>query len=279
MVGMLLGVAFGVIASIDATIFGTGILALGIVGWIDDKRGLHPAIRLATHFTVALWTLIMFQGLTLVRDSRATPVMGVLVYVACAVAIVWSINLFNFMDGIDGLAGSQAGLIFGVVSALLFHLGDESLGILSAVIATSCGGFLAWNWPPAKIFMGDVGSGAIGYLVAGVAIASSNHHSVPLLAFAVLYGLFIVDATITLARRIGRGHQAIEAHREHTYQRLSVVWGRHSRVTLAASVVTLFLAALCVVGTSIPRLLVPTFVIAYSALLLLVVISERIAPM
>jgi len=278
-VGMLLGVAFGTIAEADALILGVGMIALGLVGWIDDLRGLRASIRLAVQFLVAVWTLAALNGIPMLRNpSTAIWIVGV-GYVLCAIAIVWSINLFNFMDGIDGLAGSQATIIFGVAAILLFYRGDKSLAALSAVVATSSVGFLVWNWPPAKIFMGDVGSGALGYLIVGLAITSENHGALQLSAFGLLYGVFIVDATVTLIRRLARGHGAIDAHKEHAYQRLTSAWGGHRRFTLAAAAVTLYLALLCTAGTLNPRLMPTLFIAGYVSLLSLLATVERIAPM
>src|SRR5207302_1954938 len=103
------------------------------------------------------------------RAGAATIPLGVAGYGLAVLGIVWSINLFNFMDGIDGLAGSQATLIFGSAAALLLARGDRSLAALALVLSAATLGFLPWNWPPARIFMGDVGSGALGYLIAGLA--------------------------------------------------------------------------------------------------------------
>ena len=119
----------------------------------------------------------------------------------------------------------------------------------------------------------------IGYLVAALAIASENHGSVPLMAFAIMSGLFITDATITLLRRVGRGERPTVAHRDHAYQRLTRAWGSHRAVTARAAIVTLILASLAGTGTMTPRLMLPSFVVAYLFLTGLYVVAERRAPM
>ena len=196
-----------------------------------------------------------------------------------AIGIVWSINLFNFMDGIDGLAGSQSVLIFATGAMLLGGRGNYSLGAISAILAAASAGFLPWNWPAAKIFLGDVGSGAIGYAIAFIAIASENASSVPLVVFAIVGGLFVLDATVTLTRRFVRGSRLADAHRDHAYQRLARRWGTHRSVTIAAAGVTLALAALSTAGMIYPRLLLPSLVLGGALLLALLIALERHAPM
>jgi Fuc2NAc and GlcNAc transferase len=232
-----------------------GMAALGIIGWLDDTRSLPARYRLVAHFGIAIVAMVLLGGLPSVRLGDHTISLGAFGRVVGAIGIVWSINLFNFMDGIDGIAGAEATLVLGIGSALSFWSGDVVLGVLAAIIAAASAGFLVWNWPPAKIFMGDVGSGSIGYALAVVAVASENRGAVPIIAFAMLGGVFIVDATVTLIRRFRRGHQLSEAHRDHAYQRLTRAWGRHAPVTIATAVLTGLLGALATVGTMHPKLM------------------------
>jgi Fuc2NAc and GlcNAc transferase len=276
---MAIAVALKLTRTSDALTLGSGMLVVGAVGWRDDTRGLRPAVRLTVHLAVAFWTVYMFHGLPVVRVGSTSLAVGAAGYLLGVLGIVWSINLFNFMDGIDGLAASQAVLIFGSGALLLFFRGDHSLGTVSACVAGSSAGFLVWNWPPAKIFLGDVGSGAIGYLVAALAIASENNRSVPLLAFAIISGLFVADATITLMRRVARGERPAEAHRDHAYQRLTRAWNSHRAVTAGAAVVTLVLAAFAAIGTIVPRFLLLSFCVACLILAALLLTVERRAPM
>jgi Fuc2NAc and GlcNAc transferase len=278
-VGIVLGVAFQVVLVRDALTLGIGMLALGIVGWVDDRGGLQARVRLAMHFGVALWTVYMFNGFPSVRTGTASLAIGVAGYVVGAVGIVWSINLFNFMDGIDGLAGSQAVLIFGVAAVLLFDARSASLASVAAVAAAATGGFLIWNWPPAKIFLGDAGSGSIGYLIAGIALASENRRAVPLLAFAIIGGVFIADATVTLLRRIARQDRLTEAHRDHAYQRLARAWRAHKPVTIAAAALTVLLGILGAHASLSPALLLPDLLVAYCLLAVVLFVIERRAPL
>jgi Fuc2NAc and GlcNAc transferase len=277
--GMIIGEVVGLIQAREALTLGFGMLLLGVVGWADDTRGLTPRVRLAIHLCIAFWTVHMLHGLPFVRVGDSSVALGIVGYVLGTLGIVWSINLFNFMDGIDGLAGSQAVLIFGTIAVLLGLRGDWSLATISAVLAASSAAFLVWNWPPAKIFLGDVGSGPLGYLIAGLALASENSQSVPLLAFAIIGGVLICDATVTLLRRFARGDPLTEAHRDHAYQRLTRAWGSHRSVTGWTAAVTLLLAFLGAAGSTDQRLLLPALLLSILLIAALLFAVERRAPM
>jgi Fuc2NAc and GlcNAc transferase len=263
----------------DAVTLGAGALTLGAVGWVDDHGGVSPRIRLATHFAVALGTLMSFRGLPELRVGTSVLSLGVVGWGLGVIGIVWSINLFNFMDGIDGLAASQTMLILGVAAALLVWSGEMSLGILTLIVAGSCAGFLVWNWPPAKIFLGDVGSGALGYLVSAAAVASENRGAVPLLVYSILGALFLGDATVTLLRRVVRGHRPADAHRDHVYQRMSRHWNSHRTVTLAAGGLTTLFAVLATIASRVPGLVVGCVILVYLVVGCAIIGSERLAPM
>jgi UDP-N-acetylmuramyl pentapeptide phosphotransferase/UDP-N-acetylglucosamine-1-phosphate transferase len=203
---------------------------LALVSWLDDLRGLSPGVRLLVQFAavaVGLWALppgAIFQGwLPPSLDMMA----GALVW-------VWFINLFNFMDGIDGIAGSEAAAIgIGILLVALFRLSTyeanqplaqyvsvaENLALaLTAITITAAAlGFLVWNWAPAKIFLGDVGSVTLGYLLGFLLLelARCGEWQVAL----ILPAYFLADASLTLLRRLLRGEKIWQAHREHFYQR------------------------------------------------------------
>jgi Fuc2NAc and GlcNAc transferase len=258
---------------------GSGMVILGAIGWLDDRQGVRPRIRLGVHILVAAATVYVFGGLADLRVGGRMIALGPFGAVLATIGIVWSINLFNFMDGLDGFAGSQALMIFGTAAGLFFYLGDVSLGILSAVFCAASAGFLFWNWPPARIFLGDVGSGPLGYLVGSLAVASEAKRSIPLLVFAIIGGVFVFDATVTLIRRLLRRRRLSEAHRDHAYQRLTRVFGTHRAVTLGSIAVTLCLSILAVVATLNSAFIPGALVL--SALLLggLMIATERRAPM
>ena len=192
-----------------------GAVLLMAVSWIDDVRGLPPTVRLAAQ--------IVAIGLVLRAGMPAGPVFQdwlppALDGIATALLWVWFINLFNFMDGIDGLAGSEAAAI-GLGLLLFASTGvgqDAGLAALGATIGAAAIGFLVWNWAPARIFLGDVGSVPLGYLLGFLLLDQAAHGRWMIALILPLY--FLADATITLSRRLLRGERVWQAHREHFYQ-------------------------------------------------------------
>ena len=193
-----------------------GAVLLAAVSWLDDLRGLPAAVRLAAQLVaigLAAWAgmppgLVFQSWLPGWLDGMATVLLW-----------VWFINLFNFMDGIDGLAGSEAAAI-GLGLMLFAGVGigrDPELLLLGATVAAAAIGFLVWNWAPARIFLGDVGSVPLGYLLGFLLLeqAARGHWKIAL----ILPLYFLADATITLLRRLLRGERVWQAHREHFYQR------------------------------------------------------------
>ncbi|MNN48801.1 putative undecaprenyl-phosphate N-acetylglucosaminyl 1-phosphate transferase [compost metagenome] len=150
------------------------------------------------------------------------------------------LNLYNFMDGIDGIASVEA-ICACLGACLLYWLaGFESLTILPLVLAMAVAGFLFWNFPPARIFMGDAGSGFLGIILAILSLQAAWASPKLLWVWLILLGVFIVDATFTLIRRLVRGDKVYEAHRSHAYQFASRQFGKHLPVTLAVAVINLF---------------------------------------
>ena len=228
-------------------LLGGGTL-IGIIGFLDDRKRLSARLRLTVHFIAALWGIAWLGGLPPVHLTSHAIWSGWTGYVLGALGIVWTLNLFNFMDGIDGLAACEATFV-SWSGALLAVVSGASVAVpaLALVFGAACCGFLLWNWPPARIFMGDAGSGYLGYVIAILAIAASGDSSVALVAWLILGGVFFVDATVTLARRILRGERAYEAHRTHAYQWLARRWASHRRVTaivIAVNMLWLFPCAL-----------------------------------
>lgn len=214
-----------------------GGAAVAAVGFVDDRRPVPARLRLTVHLAAAIWALLCLgapAALTLGSQSVSLGWMGVLLAV---LGIVWFLNLFNFMDGIDGIAASEA--IFIVCAGPLLMLPDGTAsGVLAVALplAASCCGFLLWNWPPAKIFMGDVGSGYLGYVIGVMVLALIRYNPNAAWVWLILGGVFFVDATVTLIRRAARGERVAEAHRSHAYQWLARRHGSHRAVTMAVTV-------------------------------------------
>jgi Fuc2NAc and GlcNAc transferase len=189
------------------------------------------------------------------------------------------INLYNFMDGIDGLAGGEAILVGLIAAAVSWNLGVLSLAAVALLTVSAAAGFLAWNWAPAKIFLGDAGSGFLGFVFAVMALASELAGRVPLILWLLLLGVFVFDATLTLARRVFHGDRWYEAHRLHAYQRAVEAGYSHQQVTITCLVLTGALGALAWIGTE-QGTWEPAVLVAGIVLLCLAYLSvERIRPM
>ena len=213
------------------------------IGWLDDRRGLPARVRRASHFAAAAWALWWLGGLPTLTVGLGTVDLGIGGSVLACVAIVWAINLTNFMDGIDGLASSEAATVSFTAAAMLAPV-NPGLAAAAAVTGGAALGFLAWNWQPARIFLGDVGSGFLGFVLATFGVASERSGAVPVAVWILLYMVFAVDGTFTLVRRAVRGERWYAAHRSHAYQRMLQAGWSHQAVTLLVVALNLMLAGL-----------------------------------
>ncbi|MBP2291894.1 MraY family glycosyltransferase [Azospirillum rugosum] len=221
-----------------------GAAALMAVSWMDDRRGLGPAPRFLAQIAAVAAGLtalpadgLVFQGLLPLWADRLVAAVGWL----------WFVNLFNFMDGIDGLAGSEAATI-GAGLALVGAVGglDPAYGLYGLAAAGAAMGFLVWNWHPAKLFMGDVGSVPLGFTLGWLllAVAASGLWAAALLVPAY----FLADATVTLLRRLVEGKKVWQAHREHFYQKATQRGRSHAQVVRLVLALNAALLTLAVVS-------------------------------
>ena len=252
---------------------------IAVVGWIDDHRDVPALVRFAVQFLSAGWAMYWLGGLSALSVGSTRLLLGPVGTVLGVVGIVWAINLYNFVDGIDGLAAGEA-ITTGVIGGLiLMVMGHEGLAMVSLLIAAASAGFLPLNWAPAKLFMGDVGSGMLGYLFAVLAIASENAGAIPLLIWVLLLGAFVFDATVTLCRRIAHGERWYHAHHSHAYQRMVQAGRSHAQVSSMILLINMILALLAILAWLRPTF----FLIAIGAGALLLSILylsvERIRPM
>lgn len=219
---------------------GAGLL-VAIIGFMDDHGHIAARWRLLAHFSAAVWLLFWLDGLPPLPMFGLNLDMGWVGHLLAIVTLVWLLNLYNFMDGIDGIAGIEAvsaTTIIGLLTVLAFD--HQGIAAIHMLMAASVFGFLIWNFPPAKIFMGDAGSGFLGLMLGGLALFSAQIAPQMLWAWLIMLGVFIVDATYTLLRRLQRGDKVYEAHRSHAYQYASRKYGRHLPVTIAVLVINLF---------------------------------------
>lgn len=233
-----LGWVRGALADAEALAYLGAGGGVAVLGFLDDHGHIAARWRLLGHFAAAGWALfwlglpaLSFLGLTI----ESAWVVGPLYLLA----LVWLLNLYNFMDGIDGIAGVEAITVCLGGALALVLVGHPDQALLCLLLAAAVGGFLAWNFPPAKIFMGDAGSGFLGLVLGLLALQSSQHEPRLTWVWLILLGVFVVDATVTLIRRLLRGEKVYEAHRSHAYQFASRRVGSHRPVTLTVLAINL----------------------------------------
>jgi Fuc2NAc and GlcNAc transferase len=213
---------------------------VAFIGFMDDHGHIAARWRLLGHFTAATWLLCWMGGLPSITIFGWQADLGVPGHLLAVVYLVWLLNLYNFMDGIDGIASVEA--ISVCLGACLLAWLEGSLQLIWAplLLAVCVSGFLFWNFPPAKIFMGDAGSGFLGIVLGGLSLQAAAVSADFLWGWLILFGVFIVDATYTLLRRLLRGDKVYEAHRSHAYQFASRRFGRHLPVTIAVAAINMF---------------------------------------
>lgn len=260
----------GGVTSEFAAAIGVGGLLIAGIGYLDDRHDLPARWRLLVHLLAAgwaLWWLGGFPPLPLPGGDLSLGWLGIPVGV---LYIVWLLNLYNFMDGIDGIAGVEAITVAGGAALLLWLAGDAGLAPLLVLLAAAVVGFLIWNWPPAKIFMGDVGSAYLGFVLAVFGLATGADGSLSLWVWLILLAAFITDATATLLRRLLRGERWYRAHRTHAYQHAARSLGSHRNVTLAIGAINvLWLLPLAGMAAMRPALGLWLAGVAYMTLIIL----------
>lgn len=198
-------------------------IVISLVSFFDDIYELSPKIRLLTQAFVATAGLVVIGGLENINLGVLTIENQIITNVFAFLLIIWFINLYNFLDGINGYAGSQA--VFLAISGFFLFGGSHFV-----VLAVCVLGFLVWNYNKAKIFMGDVGSTLLGYNIAIFTLYYTNIDSVNLWVWIILFSLFWFDATLTLIRRKLNGEQISQAHKKHAYQRLNQSGWSHFKI-------------------------------------------------
>lgn len=215
-------------------------LIVAIIGLLDDRGHLTSAKwRLLGHFACALLAVWLVGGLPELPLANSTIDFGLAGDIAAVVYLVWTLNLFNFMDGIDLITGVQTVTTSAGVAILLLISTESDLWKVFVVLTASIMGFLFFNLPPAKIFLGDVGSGFIGFTTAVVSLIVAKDEPLVAWAMIILLGVFVTDATITLVRRLMSRERVYVAHRTHAYQHLSKKLNRHLPVSLGVGAINL----------------------------------------
>jgi UDP-N-acetylmuramyl pentapeptide phosphotransferase/UDP-N-acetylglucosamine-1-phosphate transferase len=248
-----------------------GGIMLAIVSLIDDIRGLTPIIRLIVHFLTAIFAFYFLNGLRPLIMPALNINYNFIVYPLAIIGMVWFINLFNFMDGVDGFASVEVITI----SCVLFVMSWNIITILLIVCVT---GFLCWNWPKAKIFMGDVGSTQLGFILVVLGIYFHNNLEFSILNWIMLTSPFWFDATLTLFRRMRNKEKLSEAHRKHAYQRIVQAGFTHEKVNFFLILINLFIIILIIFYREIKILQIPIFVFSLLIFYLITRTVDRKIP-
>ena len=241
--------------------------ALALVSAADDLRSLPVGVRLAAHLAAAVFAAVELG------PSGAISVVVVL-------AIGWMTNLFNFMDGADGLAGGMAMIGFSAYAVAAHGAGQAALAMACAALASAAAGFLVHNFPPARVFLGDAGSIPLGFLAGALGLAGYSRGAWPAWFPLLVFSPFIVDASVTLVRRMVRGERPWRAHRDHYYQRLVLAGWSARRLAIASYLLMLAVSAAALAGREAGFMLQCGIISAGAAVyaLLLVAIEVRLRP-
>lgn len=220
------------------------VFAWASLSWWDDKSDLTPKFRLLIQLVICILTVSAFGWVTQILGLSLSwfgPLLSV-------VGLLWMANLYNFMDGLDGLAASQT-IVASISLAFWFFMHqDLALALVCVVVGASSYGFLLLNWNPAKIFMGDVGSIGLGGFFGTLFIIGSSRYDLSIVSFFVLFAVFIVDATATIIMRARRGEKIWLPHRQHFYQRLANAGYAHSKIALAGLILMLICSVFATLG-------------------------------
>lgn len=249
--GIMAGMAvaslwLGDISALPVTL---GALGLTAVSLVDDARGLSVRLRFLAHFIAAVGCLL----------ALGVTGWGLL---AGTLGMVWMTNLYNFMDGSDGLAGGMAVIGFGVLALAAWLGGAPELAALCAAIAAAALAFLRFNFPPARLFMGDAGSIPLGFMAAALGIYGALQNAWPWPLPLLVFSPFIVDASVTLIRRALRGEKVWQAHRSHYYQRIVLLGATHKQLALSAYGLMLLMAVMAMVLLAKPEFAMMIFILA-----------------
>ena len=243
-------------------------LLLAGISLLDDIKNVNVAWRFTLHLVSSLVAM----------TAMLYDLYGIWLALAATLMTTWMINLYNFMDGSDGLAGGMAIIGFGTYGAAALAGGDFSFAVINLSVAAAALGFLLFNFPPAKVFMGDVGAIPLGYLAAVFGVTGWLRGDWTLWFAVIVFSPFIVDATVTLIKRALRGARVWQAHREHYYQRLVQSGLGHRGTALAEYALMMLCSAAALAGTryeSLQLIVAGTLALGYAGL---IVALEKVLP-
>lgn len=262
-------------------LFLPAMLGMTLLGFWDDNLDLPVFKRLAIQFILAFVFILVLMGLEIL-DPAKNPVfsiLGLFYAILGLLGIVWSTNLYNFMDGMDGLATIEALFVLGIGGFICYQHEAVELSLLSFIMMISLAGFLVWNWPKASVFMGDVGSYCLGCLISLLAIVSYWQYEVSIVFWLILYGLFWFDATLTLLRRFFLRKNIMEPHRDAGFHRLLQAGYSQQQLLCGVIVINTMLAFLACYADYNPEYRMVCFVLSIIVLTLVSLWIERRQPL
>jgi len=217
----------------------TGGTLVSIIGFLDDHHHVPAKWRFSIHLVASVLALSLLSNIPSIPIFGFNIELSLFGIVFYSFVLVWLLNLYNFMDGIDGIAGIEAITVLIGAAIILASQGGSSDIVLLLILSACVAGFLIWNWPPAKIFMGDSCSGFLGFTIGLMAISTSSNEllNINLWSWLILLSVFVVDSTYTLIRRITKGDKWYEAHRSHAYQIFARKYNSHKNVTIAVFII------------------------------------------
>jgi Fuc2NAc and GlcNAc transferase len=259
--------------SIDKTLYFAlipGIL-LACVSLIDDLIHIKPALRLLTQIISVSLSLIILKGIGPIDISIIEIKPSLILNIVTIIGAVWFINLYNFLDGIDGYASIEAIMVSIVMYA--FTMNAVNLILVAATL-----GFLIWNWPKAKIFMGDIGSTQLGFVLVILGIQFNNELEFSIVQWIMLTSLFWFDATLTLFRRWRNKEKLTVAHKKHAYQRAVQSGLTHQKAILVSLVMNLFIIVLIILTKVNESLIIPLFLVNILFLYIVTKLIDKKVP-
>lgn len=244
---------------------------IAVISLVDDFINIKPIIRLIIHFITAIIAFSFLNGLRPLIIPGFELNYNILIYPFVIVGIVWFINLFNFMDGVDGFAASEAITL----CLVIYFLSGNMINLL---LISCISGFLFWNWPKAKIFMGDIGSTQLGFILIILGIYFHNSFQFSILNWIMLSSPFWFDATLTLFRRWRNGEKLSQAHRKHVYQRIVQYGFSHLKVNISLFLINLFVFIIILIYREFKFLQIPLFLITLISFYLITIEVDRRVP-
>lgn len=256
-----------------------GCSLLAVVGLLDDFYSLSAKQRIFVHLAAAMLIVIFSHGLNYFTLGQSVYHLGFIESVLVVFLITWSINLFNFMDGTDGIAAVESLFVLLPYAFFLQQTNHHGLALSSILLALGILGFLVLNFPPAKVFMGDVGSAFLGFVIISIPLIAQKTAGISIFLCFILYGFFLFDSTITLARRFFAKEKWYEAHRSHAYQRLHQAGWSHKKLLFGVIVINSILTTLAIWGFYVPNMQAYLLTVAIILLVAAYTLIERKKPM